>query len=254
MSSRIIYYYQTFTGLKKETLEGITDIHLSSIHFGSNSNEGEYIHLNDYSPYDTKFDPVWKELEEVCNGGIKISLMVGGAGGAFGEYQTNPKYFYGLLKQLIISKRNIISGIDLDIEENMDYSILKDLIVDLKNDFGSDFIISLAPVAYSVENDIQGMGGFIYKQLEEELGLLINYYNVQFYYDYDWKSYDKVIKNDYDPQKIVFGAIGSIPIEDQLDNVTILSKKYGKRFGGVFLWEYCDAPKNWNNLMYNIIE
>ena len=254
MSSKIIYYYQTFSGLTMDKLQGITHIHLASVHFGKNSAEGEYIHLNDYSPYDSKFDQVWQELEEASKSGIKIVLMVGGAGGAFGDYQTNPRYYYSLLKKLIVSKKKIISGVDLDIEESMNYSLLKELIVNLKNDFGSDFIISLAPVSYALENDIPGMGGFIYKQLEEEIGILINYYNTQFYYDYDWKNYNKVVANDYKPQKIIFGAIDNIPIESQIDNVTNLKKKYGNSFGGVYIWEYCNAPKNWNNLMYNIIE
>ena len=47
MSSKIIYYYQTFSGLTMDKLQGITHIHLASVHFGKNSAEGEYIHLNE---------------------------------------------------------------------------------------------------------------------------------------------------------------------------------------------------------------
>ena len=57
--NRIIYYYQTFNGLQ-DILDKqvVTHIHLSSIHFGTNDTS-HYIHLNDYSPYDKRFDQVW---------------------------------------------------------------------------------------------------------------------------------------------------------------------------------------------------
>ena len=51
--TKIIYYYQTFTGLT-DILKGdsinVTHIHLSSIHFGSNDDGSPYIHLNDNNP------------------------------------------------------------------------------------------------------------------------------------------------------------------------------------------------------------
>ena len=39
------------------------------------------------------------------------------------------------------------------------------LINHLNNDLGSDFIIAMAPVAYSLEFDQGGFGGFVYKDL-----------------------------------------------------------------------------------------
>lgn len=251
MSPRIILYYQTFCGLKN--IEGVTHIHLAATHFGTDSNNSPYIHLNDYSPYDKRFDSVWDELKLAKQNGIKIILMLGGAGGAFGTYKKNTTLYYGFLKKLLKDKADIIDGIDLDIEEEIDYGLIKDLVVNLKQDFGSDFIISFAPVSYALENDSPGMGGFYYKQLEDEIGLLVNYYNGQFYYDYDSASYVKCVDNDYNPEKVVFGAITSIPLDIQIENVKRLSDKYGKSFGGVFLWEYVDAPENWGKFMYNII-
>lgn len=252
MSPKIIYYYQTFSGLKN--IEGVTHIHLASIHFGYNDKEKEYIHLNDYSPYDKRFDSVWKELEDAKKTyNIKVVLMVGGAGGAFGDYQKNTILYYNFLKKLIVSKKHIIDGIDLDVEEPMQYKLLKNLIINLKNDFGSDFLISLAPVSFAIETDSPGMGGFYYQQLEDDLGILINYYNTQFYYDYSSASYDNAIKNGYNSEKIVFGAIDSISLENQIEQVTNLKKKYGDKFGGVFIWEYCNAPKDWSKKMCSII-
>ena len=97
------------------------------------------------------------------------------------------------------------------------------------------------------------MGGFYYRQLEDDLGILINYYNTQFYYDYNNSSYDKVVKNGYNSEKIIFGAIDSTPIDQQVIQVTNLKNKYGDKFGGVFIWEYCNAPKDWSKKMCSII-
>ena len=29
-------------------------------------------------------------------------------------------------------------------------------------------------------------------------------------------------------------------------------QKYGNNFGGVFIWEYCNSPENWFQLIKNI--
>lgn len=251
MSPKIIYYYQTFCGLKN--IEGVTHIHLAATHFGEDSNGEPYIHLNNYSPYNSIFDSVWDELQTLVNKGIKIILMIGGAGGAFGCYQKNVSVYYEFLKELIDKKKHIISGVDLDVEEQIKYNLIKELVINLKHDFGADFTISFAPVSYAIEEDIVGMGGFYYKQLQQDLGILIDYYNTQFYYDYNDTSYHKAIENGYDPSKIIFGAISNIPLQEQIDNVTKLYHYYGDTFGGVFIWEYVDAPNEWSKFMCNII-
>ena len=84
MQNKIILYYQTFIGLKNiynKPKIYTTHIHLSSLHFGPNKNNEPYIHLNNLSPYDKKFDDVWNDLYECKKRGIKIVLMLGGAGG-----------------------------------------------------------------------------------------------------------------------------------------------------------------------------
>ena len=59
---RIIYYYQTFKGLKDILVPDtmVTHIHVSSIHFGNNLDNSPYIHLNDYDPNNKIFDDVWR--------------------------------------------------------------------------------------------------------------------------------------------------------------------------------------------------
>lgn len=243
MTNRIIYYYQTFTSitplLVKNTV--VTHIHLSSIHFGINNDGSYYIHLNDYPPNDPRFNVVWEQLKEASDLGIKIVLMVGGAGGGFTQLFSNYQEYYKLLKKTVL-EYPFISGIDLDIEETTKISDVKKLISQINIDFGKDFIISMAPVSASMENDYPGMGGFNYKELYQSLeGRRINYFNTQFYYDFSEDSYDRVIRNGYPPDKIVLGMLSQRDIKESTKIVYNLKEKY-VGFGGVYNWEYFDSP------------
>ena len=64
------------------------------------------------------------------------------------------------------------------------------------------------------------------------------------------ESYDNAINNGYSPSKIVFGMISSEFDKNNFDEacntVRNLSIKY-KKFGGVFDWEYFDAPPDEKN-------
>ena len=132
---RIIYYYRTFCGLQKILQKPcyVTHIHLSSIHFGLNTDKSPYIHLNDFTPTNPKFDSVWKELEEAAKYNITTILMVGGAGGAFNNLFSDFDTYYPLLKGLITEK-SWIKGIDLDVEEHTSIEDIKMLINRLVQD------------------------------------------------------------------------------------------------------------------------
>ena len=255
---RKIIYYQTFCGIENLKNSGITHIHVSSIHFGINSNNNtKYIHLNDYSPYNKIFDNLWNELEEAYGYNIKIILMVGGAGGAYGAMFNSDvdfEQYYGFLKKLIADKK-IISGIDLDIEEPVSLKNIKKLIKRINTDFGDDFTISMAPVQYALETDSPGLGGFVYKDLIESAeGKKISYLNTQFYDDFSLESYDKIIQNGYSANKIVMGMIASDPqtMKDNYQQLKEVYSKYKSDFGGTFLWEYY-LDKNWINNIDKIL-
>merc|ERR1711871_325427 len=111
-------------------------------------------------------------------------LMVGGAGGAYQELFSNYNIFYNLLKNQI-KKRPFIKGIDLDVEEETNIDYIKLLINQIDNDFGKDFIITMAPVGVYLENNTKGMGGFSYQELfNTKEGERINWFNGQFYYNF----------------------------------------------------------------------
>ena len=255
MTPRVIMYYQTFTSLKPVLLtqSPVTHIHVSSIHFGLDNKNQPYIHLNNESPYTYTFENVWKELEQAAKDGIKIKLMVGGAGGGyaslFGDFET----YYPMLADLLRNK-SFISGVDLDIEEPVSLENLKMLMSRIKEDFGNSLTLSMAPIQSSLEADEPGMGGFVYKDLlQSPEGKLIDYFNVQFYSDYSCDAFDRIVNNGYLPEMIVMGAMAGTSTSTE---VTKTVQKYKENFGGVFVWEYCFAkpsPLEWAKNMHTII-
>ena len=243
MNNRIIYYYQTFHSLQpllKQTPILPTHIHLASFHFGTNQQK-PYIHLNDHPPEHSIFKTVWKEIQDIRSQGVKIMYMIGGAGGAYTDLFSDFETYYKLLQETL-TKFPYCDGIDLDVEEEVTYENIVKLIQRIKKDY-PQFQISMAPVSSALETDEPGMGGFSYKRLmTSEVGKQINYLNGQFYGDDIVPSYEQVIQNGYKPNQIVYGMISSDgPFDTILKNISLLKKKY-PNFGGVFIWEYFNAP------------
>ena len=253
---KVILYYQTFSDLSPVLIEKspVTHIHLSALHFGVNTDGDPYIHLNDLSPYNDKYDPLWMDMARANQLGIKVKIMLGGAGGAYNTLFRNFYVYYSFLKELIQNK-SFISGIDLDIEEEIPLENVKILMRAIKRDFGPNFTISFAPVQYALQSDVPGLGGFSYKDLlNSKEGYMIDYFNGQFYNDYSEDSYNQVIENGYNSNGIVMGVEGADNIEDNLKTIHSLYLKYGENFGGVFLWEYYMAPTDWASKMKNAMK
>lgn len=266
-NNRIIYYYQTLNGLQdilNEDKPYVTHIHLASFHFGYNQDNTPYLHLNDTPPQDPKFDKVWGELAECKKKGIKIICMLGGAGGAFTTLFNNYEIFMEIWYKFIISKSDLIDGVDFDVEEGIGLTNILKLIRDTMNVFDShpkwkdpstglsNFIIAMAPVSYSLEGDTSGMGGFSYKGLyQHPEGQRINYFNGQFYYgDFDLKHFKQCVDNGFPTNKIVMGCIEN-QFTDWVEYYLILEKvklTYPD-FGGAFFWEYWQHPPQWD---YNV--
>jgi len=259
---KVIYYYQSFVGLDK-LLTHIQDtdvIIVSSIHFGKNENK-HYIHLNDNDPNDTIFDQLWLQTKEASVQGCKIMCMMGGAGGAYQALFSDFDIYYPLLVKMI-QERPWIQGIDLDIEETVQLTDIQMLIRKLVEDFGTDFIITMAPISPSMQTDGGSMAGFCYKQLyQSEEGKYIHWFNTQCYYSFSKETYDSIIKNNYPPEKIVMGMesgqFNESTFKNAIQNVNEIKNKY-PTFAGVYDWEYLNAPPNtkdpsqWAKLMKNI--
>ena len=250
-SKHVIYYYQTFVGLGEVLKSGtpVSVLNVSSLHFGSNPDGSPYIHLNDNNLDWEGFDKLWYETQEAAQKGIKVVLMLGGAGGAYQTLFGNFDTYYGLLKD-VIQNRSWITGIDLDIEEPASLDDVKMLIRRIDSDFGSHFIITMAPVATSLQKDAPDpFSGFSYKCLYESTeGKRINWFNGQFYSDWGGfteSSYNKVVANGYPPDKVVMGMLSKdflgVDINQALGTVKSLSTTYSN-FAGVYNWEYFNSP------------
>lgn len=247
MPKRVIFYYQTFNGLSSvlKTNPDVTHIHLSSIHFGTEVDGQPYIHLNNMYPDNSKFDHVWSDMVKATELGIKVLIMIGGASGGYSALFNNYQVGYEQLK-LLLQRHSCIAGIDLDIEEPVSLDNVKRLINDIKADF-PHFLLSMAPLQSSLQQDVSGMGGFIYKDLYcSPEGAQIDYFNGQFYSDFSEAAYDAVIKNGYPANKIVMGSMSG---SGSIDVVQTLVKKYPTEFGGVFSWEYYNTPQDWAHAM-----
>lgn len=245
--NRIIYYYQTFNGLDEILKPNpvVTHINVSSIHFGKNPDNSPYIHLNNNSPDDPVFDNLWEQLVKACQLGIKIHLMVGGAGGAYNDLFNNYDVYYPMLINTI-KKYSIITGIDLDIEEPVLIDNVKKLINNLVKDLGNDFEITMAPILSSLETNNPGMGGFIYKDLyNSDEGKLIKYFHVQCYDSFQFQNFQNMVKNGYPSNKIVMGMLSGQDFNSILNVLKQVKTSY-PNMGGTFVWEYYDAPENWD--------
>lgn len=106
--------------------------------------------------------------------------MLGGA--AKGSYQkldgdrTSFLRYYEPLRQMV--RQLGFDGLDLDVEEDMSLAGIVRLIDQLKFDFGSGFIITLAPVATALQG-LRHLSGFDYEALEKAMGRHIAWYNTQ---------------------------------------------------------------------------
>ena len=242
------YYYQTFVGLEKilNDPECTDVIIVSSIHFDKDEKTGKTnIYLNDNTPDNKIFDNLWKETKEASDKGITITLMVGGAGGAYGPFFNDYQNCYSQLINLIKSKP-WIKGIDLDIEESVKLSDVQKLIENINTDLSNNFIITMAPVGSSLINDDPGMGSFSYKKLYNTHGRYIHWFNTQCYNDsFSFDTFNSIVKNGYPPNKIVMGMMSgdfnNTTFKNALNEVHKIKTKY-PMFKGVFDWEYLDAP------------
>lgn len=253
---RIIFYHQTqyhnnsFISLLPTLTEntGVTHVYIAAIHI----NSPDSITLNDDPCTAPKLTPLWEEVRTLQAGGIKVMGMQGGAAqGSFTVLDGGIELFdahYTLLRQLL--EWTGLDGLDLDVEEAMSLPSAIRLIDRLKEDFGRDFLITLAPVAAAMLGQ-RNLSGFDYEALEKAFAHKIAWYNTQFYCNWGcMKSpadYDKIIALGWPPSKIVAGLVtnlvnctGWVGDDELRATLTALVGKY-PTFGGVVGWEYFNA-------------
>ncbi|KAK3987306.1 glycoside hydrolase superfamily [Cladorrhinum sp. PSN332] len=278
---RLVIYYQTthdsfgrpISMLPLVTEFGIALTHLIVCSF--HIHENGVIHLNDFPPHKPMFYTLWNETQILKEAGVKILGMVGGA--AAGSFKNTTldgddsafEYYYDQLRDAI--QEYDLNGLDIDVEQPMSQANINRLIRRLRHDFGSKFIITLAPVASALRG-AANLSGFNYRTLEAELGRKIAFYNTQFYNgfgtlrnssDIEWFEY-----LGWDLRKIVLGqttsptnAYGIVPFDDLNSTLVAIRDKYGgNSIGGIMGWEYfnseplgTEAPWRWAQIMTAIL-
>lgn len=247
----VVAYYQTQydngSYVSPSPLAGIaTDIDVAAFHLNSDGT----IHLNDDPPSASKFDQMWTDLAALQSQGVKVEAMLGGAAqGSYANLHNDFNTYYGLLKSTLQTYH--FDGVDLDIEESFSLADTEHLISQLRSDFGSGFVIAMAPVASDLSGGSEFSGGFSYRQLESDLGSQISWYNAQFYCGWgslqSTSDYDAVINNGFPASQVVAGTVtNSANCSGYVDPATLagtLSSLVSEHsdFGGAAGWEYFNA-------------
>ncbi|KAK3214769.1 hypothetical protein GRF29_19g1205436 [Pseudopithomyces chartarum] len=237
-------------------------------------NEGPgNITLNDHKPDDSRYDQLWGEVKWLQGSGVKILGMLGGAAqGSYERLGGSEEDFEAYYKPLhTVISTNKLDGLDLDVEEKVPLETITRLIARLRSDFGTNFLITMAPVATALIPDpnipphlrpprprlasgpspnplhptLPHLSGFSYPELECSVyGREIAWYNTQFYCGWgdagSTQWYDTIISAGWTPSKIVLGVVthpgngaGHIPISKLRDVCARLRQKY-KDVGGGF--------------------
>ncbi|KAJ7746854.1 endo-beta-N-acetylglucosaminidase [Mycena maculata] len=251
----------------------ITHLMLAAFHINF---DDVSVHLNDFVPEAPYFDQMWADIAVMQSTGTKLIGMLGGA--APGTYTClTPQYFdtYYPVLAGYITKYNI-DGLDLDVEQDTDLGVIVQLITQLRNDFGDDFIITAAPVASAL---IEGanLSGFDYVALDATIGHEVAWYNAQFYSGFgtffpddlylEIVNYGSPVTR-IDPSRLVATTLtnpaagsGFVDIDSIVSSVQSLAGMQNFEFGGVAGWEYFNSlpggdeqPYLWAQTMRDTME
>ncbi|MGW4520941.1 glycosyl hydrolase family 18 protein [Amycolatopsis sp. NPDC004378] len=268
---RVVVYYQTiydgsaYVSPLPLRDAGATDVVVGAVHLDANS----VVHLNDDPPDASKFTRMWQDLATLRGQGVHVLAFVGGAAaGSFQRLETQFDTYYPLLRNLI--RAYSLSGIDLDVEEHMSNTALTKVIDALRADFGSSFLVTLAPVATELSGG-GGLSGLDYDALYRDRGGQISWFNTQFYCGWGSLSstsgYDSIIRRGIVPaSKVVAGTVtnpancsGYVAMSTLQSTVRGLKGEYAD-FGGIDGWEYFNslpggtsAPQQWTQQIAPVV-
>lgn len=276
---RVVCYHQThhrneelvsLLPILTEATDAVSITHLIIAAIHLNDPPGN-ITLNDHPPGVERNNALWDEVSVFQDIGVKVLGTLGGA--AQGSFQrldrsdADFEAYYAPLRDFI--RTYSLNGLDLDVEEEMSLGGVIRLIDRLKNDFGKEFLITLAPVATALQGRPH-LSGFDYEALEVMRGHHIAFYNTQFYNNWgrleSFIEYDAILRQGWKPEKVVVGVLtnpgnghGYIDYEDLKRTLAALTQFY-PRFGGVMGWEYYNSkpgdegrPWEWAEGLGNIV-
>lgn len=240
----------------------VTHLFVAAVHL----TDDHRVILNDHEHDDPHHDRLWDEVARVQQRGVQVCAMVGGwAPGTMCKLDLDQiDEFYPLLRAFLRAHR--FDGIDIDVEQDHSLDGVVELVRRLRDDFGDDFTIVLAPVASALWGGAN-LSGFDYEELHRRCGDQIDFLQVQFYSGFGSTAtvddYERIVARGVWPvDKLVMGmsanpedANGFEPLDATVATVTELCRRYPD-FGGVDCWEYFralpggrQAPEQWVHLM-----
>ncbi len=278
---RLVIYFQTTHDSQGQPIsmlplvkkQGIALTHLivCSLHI----NAGSEVHLNDYPPSDARFYTLWNETQVLRAAGVRIMGMIGGA--APGSFDTTTldasngtvfEHYYAQLAAVIRTYN--LQGMDLDVEQFMSDGGIARLVRRLHTDFGTDFEVTLAPVASALDNS-SNLSGFDYRRLDTAVGSSVSFYNAQFYNGFGSMQtpddYVAVVANGFAAARVLAGQITNpsagydfVPFDKLAAVVSSLQASFAGQFGGIMGWEYFNSepggpaePWRWAQEMTKIL-
>ncbi|ORX40329.1 glycoside hydrolase superfamily [Kockovaella imperatae] len=240
---------------------GITDLLLFVCDIHNNT---PYLTVGGDAPDNTTWLPTafWDDVHTLQENNVNVLASFGGyESNMFLLMEQDFDFYYPILRTFL--KNYSLSGIDLDIEPSTNTltsfakgeTILR-LLKCLNRDFGSDFLISMAPVAVDLTGQYnpEFFSGFNYQimddmAVDEQGNHIVSWYNGQFYNGYgDCNStavYDQAVKyGGYDPSRIVWLVAADYIDASVWCNITELERVAGElamnytNLGGVGGYEY----------------
>ncbi len=247
MEKKVIYY---FNNNKKE--DKIYNSYANLIHFGYFTfNNNKQLLLNEIEPLDTYYDELWFDLGISTEKKIKCIMVLRGMI-TFDNLFNNYDIYYKILSDFINIKKNIIKGLDLDIENSATIDNTKKLINDFKRDF-PDLLLVLSTLGYSMYakdiytkyKDNKEWSYALFNKSSE--GNKIDYYNCKFNEDdFTMDSLNDIIDNGFNVDKIVMGCDSKYFQDyDNYYELRCIAKKY-PNIGGTFIKYFNDSPYKWD--------
>lgn len=242
MDKRVIFYLMpnNYNNIKLHNTYA-NYIHLGNFTYNNN------LYLNNLSPFDSNYDDIWCDLGIASEKNINCIISI-----SFDNvFDDNYHLFYKKLCELI-NKKEIIKGIDMDVENKISLHNIKMFINNIKRDF-PNLLLVISTIGYSIcVNDIDT----IYKDEKEwsytlfnksSEGQMIDYYCCNFNEDdLTMDSFEDIIDNGFLPNKIVMGCYSKYFKDyDNYFELNRIRHKY-PNIGGTFIKYYHDSPYKWD--------
>jgi hypothetical protein len=248
MEKKIIYYMNEIINNDNKIYNSYANlIHLGFFTFSNNKK----ILLNGYEPLDIVYDDLWFDLGISSEKKIKCVMVLSG-NKTFENLFSNYDIYYQILSDFITTKKYIIKGLDLEIENCATIENTKKFINDFKRDF-PDLLLVLSTIGYSMcvkdidtkyENEKEWSYALFNKSPE---GNKIDYYNCYFNEDnFTIDSLEDIIDNGFNVEKIIMGCDSQYFQDyDNYFELRCIAKKY-PNIGGTFIKYFNDSPYKWD--------